>query len=213
MTAMTEHKGWNSRGYLPHLDAAAVIQHVTFRLHGSLPASVIDRLKADADEADYLSAVDDELDRGLGRAWLTDPDCAALVAEALRQFDGQRYDLLAWCVMPNHVHVVVRQVEGWPLGVVVKSWKSYTARMINRRLERQGPLWAADYFDRYVRNEEQLVGVIRYVEANPVKAGLCRHPEDWPFGSASMERGVPAPQSLAYPDADLEVRAPSTSHR
>lgn len=224
---MTEHKGWNSRGYLPHLDAAALTQHVTFRLHGSLPASLIDRLRADSDGVAYLSAIDDELDRGAGPTWLADPECAAIVADALRQFDGQRYDLLGWCVMPNHAHVLIRQVEGWPLGPIVKSWKSYTARLINRRLDRQGPLWAADYFDRYVRDEDQLIGVIRYIEANPVKAGLCARPEDWPFSSASMERGAPAPQSGPTPmergapapqhhthrHADLEVRAPFTSHR
>ena len=210
---MTEHRGWNSRGYLPHLDAAAVSQHVTFRLHGSLPASVVDRLKADGDGAAYSSAVDEELDRGNGPVWLADPACAAIVADALRQFDGQRYDLLAWCVMPNHVHVLIRQVEGWPLGAIVKSWKSYTAKMINRRLERSGPFWAADYFDRYTRDEAQLIGAVRYIEANPVMAGLCARPEDWPFSSATMERGAPAPQPGAHPTADLEVRANFTSHR
>ena len=210
---MTEHKGWNSRGYLPHLDAAALTQHVTFRLHGSLPASVVERLKADGDGVAYLSAVDEELDRGIGPVWLADPDCAAIVADALGQFDGQRYDLLAWCVMPNHVHVLIRQVEGRPLGAIVKSWKSYTARMINRRLGRQGPLWAADYFDRYIRDEDQMIGVMRYIEANPVKAGFCARPEDWSFSSASTERGPLGPQSRASISADREVRAPFTPHR
>jgi REP element-mobilizing transposase RayT len=209
---MTEHKGWNSRGYLPHLDAAALTQHVTFRLHGSLPASVVERLKADGGAA-YLSAVDEELDRGLGPVWLADPECAAIVADALRQFDGQRYDLLAWCVMPNHVHVLIRQFEGWPLRKVVKSWKAYTARMINRRLERTGPFWAADYFDRCTRDEAQLIGAVRYIENNPVKAGLCAAPEDWPFSSASKERGRPRPQSTSTTLADLKVRAPSILHR
>ncbi len=207
---MTDHKGWNSRGYLPHLDAAALTQHVTFRLHGSLPAPVIDRLKAEGDGAAYLSAVDEELDRGLGPVWLADPDCAAIIADALRQFDGQRYDLLAWCVMPNHVHVLIRQFEGRPLGGVVKSWKSYTARMINRRLGRTGAFWAADYFDRYTRDESQFISAVRYIENNPVKAGLCAVPEDWPFSSASTERGRPRPQSRS---ADLKVRAPFPPHR
>lgn len=210
---MTDHRGWNSRGYLPHLDAAAVIQHVTFRLYSSLPASLVERLKAGGDGAAYSSAVDEELDRGIGPVWLEDQECAAIVADALRQFDGVRYDLLAWCVMPNHVHVLIRQVKGWPLGTVVKSWKAYTARMINRRLGRNGPFWAADYFDRYVRDEDQLVGVVRYIEANPVKAGLCARPEDWPFSSASKERGPSGPQSHPHRNADLEVRAPAHSHR
>tara|TARA_R110002051_G_scaffold160835_4_gene232436 strand:- start:131 stop:763 length:633 start_codon:yes stop_codon:yes gene_type:complete len=205
---MNEHKGWHRRGYLPHLDAAAVVQHVTFRLHGSLPASVLQRLKADADGADYQAAVDEELDRGTGPLWLADPDCAVIVADALRQFDGQRYGLLAWCVMPNHVHVLIRQMEGWPLGTLVKSWKAYTARMINRQLERSGPFWAADYFDRYTRNEAQLISAIRYIEANPVKARLCREPEDWPFSSASQDRGSSGPPASTNQPADLKVRDP-----
>lgn len=210
---MSEHKGWHQRGYLPHLDAAVVVQHVTFRLHGSLPASVIERLKADASGPDYPAAVDDELDKGLGPLWLADPDCAAIVAAALRQFDGQRYQLLAWCVMPNHVHVLIRQVEGWSLGPIVKSWKTWTARVINRRLERTGPFWAADYFDRYTRDEAQFIGAVRYIENNPVKAGLCIAPEHWPFSSESMERGRPRPQSASTSLADREVRAPSIFDR
>ncbi|WP_339932037.1 transposase [uncultured Brevundimonas sp.] len=210
---MNEHKGWHQRRYLPHLDAAAVVQHVTFRLHGTLPASVIRRLKADTGGADYQAAVDEQLDSGAGPRWLAIPDCAAIVADALRQFDGERYDLLAWCVMPNHVHVLIRQREGWPLGAVVKSWKAYTARMINRRLDRSGPFWAADYFDRYTRNEAQLIGTIRYIEANPVKARLCRQPEDWPFSSAAQDRGPSGPLASTRQPADLKVRDPFHSDR
>lgn len=205
---MTEHKGWHQRGYLPHLDAGALIQHVTFRLHGSLPAAVVERLKAEVDGPDYHAAIDDELDKGLGQLWLAEPECAAIVVAALCLFDGQRYDLLGWCVMSNHVHVLIRQTEGWSLGQIVKSWKTYTARMINQRLERSGPLWAVDYFDRYTRDETQLIGTIRYIEANPVKAGLCAAPEDWPSSSASKVRGRLSPQSPSTNLADLEVRAP-----
>lgn len=210
---MSEHKGWHQRGYLPHLDAAAIIQHVTFRLQGSLPAAVVERLKTEADGSDYRTAIDGELDKGFGHLWLADPDCAALVVAALRKFDGQRYELLAWCVMPNHVHVLIRQAESWSLGPIVKSWKTYTARMINRRLERTGHLWAADYFDRYTRDENQLIGAIRYIEANPVKAGLCATPEDWPFSSAATLRGRQRLQSASTTLADLEVRAPFILNR
>ena len=209
---MSDHKGWHQRGYLPHLDAAALVQHITFRLKGSLPASVLERLKADDESSTCLGAVDDELDRGDGPTTLADEQCAAYVADALKHFDGQRYGLIAWCVMPNHVHVLVKQFEGWPLGMIVKSWKGYTARMINRRLGRQGSLWAADYFDRYVRDEGQLIGVIHYIEANPVKAGLCSRPEDWPFSSAGARAPSP-PRAPVKQSADQEVRAPLIPHR
>jgi REP element-mobilizing transposase RayT len=181
---MTQHKGWHRRGYLPHLDAAELVQHVVFRLHGSLPPEALDRMKG-VPAVDRRDAIDEELDRGSGPTWLADPDAAILVARALKRFDGERYRLLAWCVMPNHVHALVGQEDGWPLGGVIKSWKTYTGRLINQRLGREGPFWAADYFDRYVRDDDQLVSAIGYIEANPVKVGLRVRPEDWRWSSAS----------------------------
>lgn len=203
---MKQHKGWHDRGYLPHLDAEGAIQHVVFRLHGSLPASTLDRLKSETNQTDAQRlAVDNELDLGHGPLWLSDPACAAIVADAMTRFDGVKYDLLAWCVMPNHVHVLIREKAGWPLGVVVKSWKGYTARMINRRLERQGAFWAADYFDRYVRDREQFESAISYIEANPVNAGLCAEPSQWLWSSAGVRTSTSASASI---HADVDVRAP-----
>jgi len=186
-----------------------LLQHVVFRLEGSLPVATLDRLKADCkDQDERRDVVHDELDRCNGPDWLRDAACARIVCDALTHFDRDRYHLLAWCVMPNHVHVLMRQAEGWPLAAVVKSWKSFSARAINRALDRSGPLWAADYFDRYVRSDEQASAAIAYVENNPVKAGLCVSPADWPWSSASLERGRPRPRTSYAQDADLEVRAP-----
>ena len=124
-------------------------------------------------------------------------EIAALAQESLLHFDGQRYRLLAWCVMPNHVHVVIEPIEGHTLSVIVKSWKSFTSRQANTRLGRTGAFWEADYFDRYMRNEDHLMRTIEYVENNPVKAGLVEEPADWPWSSASRqassERGPPGP--------------------
>lgn len=183
------HKGWHGRGYLPHFDQPGRVQHVVFRLHESLPRAVMEGLKRPVftSEARRLE-VDAVLDRGLGPRWLADDRVARIVVDALLFFDGERYRLLAWCVMSNHVHVVVEQVDGWPLGGVVASWKTHSARSANRMLARSGPLWAKDYFDRYVRDETGLLDVIDYVEGNPVKAGLCKSPEDWPWSSASVDR-------------------------
>lgn len=200
---MTEHKGWHDRGYLPHLDAAGAVQHVVFRLCGSLPPAALERLRLKAQKFDL--AVDQALDDGDGPNWLADPVHADIVAEALKRSDGEQYQLLAWVVMPNHAHVLIRQFEGWPLGVVVKSWKSYSARMINRRLGRTGPFWAADYFDRFMRHETQTLASIDYIERNPVKAGLCAAPEDWPWSSAGVRAARSANVDIS---ADLEVRAP-----
>ena len=142
---------------------------------------------------DAMLQVDQELDAGLGACWLRNAEIAALTQETLLHFDEQRYRLLAWCIMPNHVHVVVETLEGHSLSAVVKSWKSFTSRQANARLGRTGAFWEPDYFDRYMRNEDHLMRTIEYVENNPVKASLVDKAVDWPWSSASQERGPPGP--------------------
>jgi REP element-mobilizing transposase RayT len=168
---------------LPHFDSPETVQFVTFRLVDSLPHAAIDAFRA---EDDAMLRLDKELDAGLGACWLKDPDIAAMVQAALLHFDGERYRLLAWCVMPNHVHAVIEVLEQHTLSAIVKSWKSFTSRQANARLGRSGPFWEADYFDRYMRNEGQLERTIEYVESNPVKAGLVDVPDAWPWSSAHI---------------------------
>jgi putative transposase len=175
------HRGWHSRGYLPHFDSAETIQFVTFRLFDSLPRAVAEML---AKQPDNLARTDENLDGGLGACWLKDATIAALVENAMLHFDGDRYRLLAWCIMPNHVHVVVEPVEGNRLGAVVQAWKSFTAHRANSVLGRSGPFWHKDYFDRFIRDEGHLARTIDYVENNPVKAGLASTPDSWLWSSA-----------------------------
>ena len=85
-------------------------------------------------------------------------------------------------------HVLIAQVDGWPLPGVVKSWKSFTAKAINRALDRDARVWAKNYFDRFMRDAEQFEATLAYVEGNPVKAGLCREPGDWRWSSAAGRR-------------------------
>ena len=182
---MTQARGWHSRGYLPHFDSPETIQFVTFRLVDSLPRSVAAALKTN-DEA--ATALDHELDHGFGACWLKSPEISSLVQDALLHFDGERYRLLAWCLMPNHAHVAIQAHRDHSLSVVVQSWKSFTARRANERLGRSGPFWHPDYFDRYMRNENHLAQTMEYVEQNPVKAGLVAAPGDWPWSSASFRK-------------------------
>ena len=176
-------KGWYSRGYLPHFDSPETIQFVTFRLGDSLPAAVAQVLAA---LADNLAQTDKELDAGRGACWLGRPEIAELVEAALLHFDGERYRLLAWCIMPNHVHVVVEPSADNPLDRIVQSWKSYTAHQANRMLGRRGMFWHRDYFDRYVRDEGHLNRTIDYIENNPVKAGLVAESVKWRWSSARL---------------------------
>ncbi|MDP3046597.1 MAG: transposase [Chloroflexota bacterium] len=181
------HKGWHSRGYLPHCDVPGLIQFITFRLGDSLPSEVTARLLAEKTAGSQRSdRLEELLHAGHGHCWLARDDFAALVQDSLLHFDGQRYQLLAWCVMPNHVHVLVETREGYPLGEVVHSWKSFTAKQINQRLSRSGGMWAADYYDRYIRNDAHLQAAMDYIESNPVKAGLAKRPDEWRFSSAAV---------------------------
>ncbi|MBU1023875.1 transposase, partial [bacterium] len=96
----------------------------------------------------------------------------------------ERYFLLAWVIMPNHVHVLVQIIDGYLLSDLLHSWKRYTAKMINRMLGRKGRLWQREYWDRYIRNENHLNNAINYIHMNPVKAGFVNSPEEWQFSSA-----------------------------
>ncbi len=174
------HKGWHSRGYPPHFDSAETIQFITFRLFDSLPRAVAEAL---AKQPDSLTKVDERLDGGLGACWLSKPAVAELVENAILNFDGDRYRVLAWCIMPNHVHVVVEPVDGNRLGDIVHSWKSYSANRANAILGRTGPFWHKDFFDRFIRDEGHLARTIDYVENNPAKAGLARTAGAWAWGS------------------------------
>jgi putative transposase len=179
---MNDPKGWHGRGYLPHFDSPETVQHVVFRTAGSLPDAIMRNLPTEV--AQRRTAVDAALDRSTSGYVLTRAEAAAVVENAIRHFDDQRYRLLAWCVMPNHVHVILEQLQGWNLGQIVRSWKLFTTRRLNELHGTRGAIWASDYFDRYMRDEDHLQQTIGYVENNPIKAGFVSTPEEWPFSSA-----------------------------
>jgi REP element-mobilizing transposase RayT len=158
------HRGWTSRGYIPHFDCAGLTQHIIFSTVGCGEGI-----------ASYF-----------GAHFLRDHRAAQSMENALLHFDGERYRLLAWCVMPNHVHVVAEQTEGWPLATVVHTWKSFGAKQINRALNRTGPVWMREYYDRFMRDDDHLSTTIAYVEQNPVAKGWVRSPAQWPWSSARM---------------------------
>jgi REP element-mobilizing transposase RayT len=172
-----------SRGYLPHFDAQNLVQHIVFRLADSLPAQVAKDI-ARARRGDRVLATDEALDRGYGRRDLARSNVATLVQTALLALNGERYALIAWCVMPNHAHVLLAINAGFTLDRIVHSWKSYTAKEANRVLGRAGAFWAPEYFDRFMRDDQHLANTAAYIEGNPVKAGLCESVADWRFSSA-----------------------------
>ena len=184
-------KGWHERGYLRHFDGV-VTQFITFRLADSLPQNVLKKLKAEL-EADNLSDTSDEyrervedyLDRGIGECILKRKDVAEIVQEVILAEDGKSCRLISWVIMPNHAHLLLRPSEGHSLSQIMQSMKSVTSHRINKLLGRKGAVWQPDYFDRYIRDEEHFVRTLHYIVNNPVKAGLCSAPEEWPYSSSN----------------------------
>lgn len=198
----------HSRGYLPHWKSDGAVYSVTARLADSLPAHVLDRLRrqhleavADCSRSGDLTAVhhaelelvhalrvDEQLDRGYGSCILGDPRVAAMVLAAVRYFDTERYELIAACVMPNHLHLVLRPLEEWSLSSIMHSIKRYTSREANRILGSSGRNWQHESFDRIIRDAADLERTVRYVLENPDKAHLG---EDWPwrYASCRLETG------------------------
>src|SRR5439155_26240018 len=131
------------------------------------------------------------LDKGVGECHLRRPEIGALVHAALRFHHGRCYELLAWCVMPNHVHLLLK-LDTTPMSKIVAELKRYTARESNTALRRQGALWAEDYWDTFMRDSQHQLKARRYIENNPVKAYLVRDPKEWAWSSSRFrdQRGA-----------------------
>ncbi len=124
---------------------------------------------------------------------MNNPEVAHLVANAVKYFDGQRYSVGAWVIMPNHVHVVLWPHPGHTLSEILHSWKSFTSKEANKLLHRKGEtFWQAESFDHIIRDDDERERLVHYVENNPVKAGLCAQTGDWNWSSAH-ERSVRHP--------------------
>jgi len=108
-----------------------------------------------------------------------------MVQDSLLHFDGSRYRLFAWVVMPNHLHSLMTRVEDYELKDIVHSIKSYTAHRANKLLHRKAPFWSEDNFDRYMRDEKHFHQTVKYIEMNPVKARLSDTPEEYRHSSAA----------------------------
>ena len=181
-----------NRGRLPHWEKEEGLYFLTFHLADSLPQAVLAKIaerhhileaakeinanllpEQKALLAEYSHArIEEYFDRGAGSCPFLDMRIAGSMAAALRFREGRHYRLLAWCVMPNHVHVVVRLFPCQELARVVKAWKTFSAKAANHALGRKGRFWQREYYDRLIRNGDELSRAIQYVLENPGKAGL-----------------------------------------
>ncbi len=187
---MNEEKIWHSRGYLPHFEGGERIQSATLRLYDSVPLDVIKRWETELrDDDDFDSAlrqrIDAYLDQGFGKCYLRKPPIAAMIQESLLFHDNGKYRLIAWVIMPNHLHFLFVPINDNSLSSIMHSIKSYTANEANKLLSRSGKFWQKEYFDRYIRDDDHFSNVVNYIAMNPVKSGLCKNASDWQFSSAS----------------------------
>jgi type I restriction enzyme R subunit len=188
---------------LPHWAQAGTICFITWRTHDSMPGSVLERwfrnrrnwLEArgvDCGEPGWQRRLKehdpgvwrefrdihwnrwhDALDAGHGCCDLRDPLNSEVVSESLRHFNGTRYLLFDYVVMPNHVHLLAAFPSESGMLAQCRSWKHYTARRMNQRRQRAGRFWQPDAFDHLVRTERQFEYLRRYIAANPHRAGLA----------------------------------------
>ncbi|HEX9745581.1 MAG TPA: transposase [bacterium] len=192
---ITNIKIW-TRGFIPHWELQDSIYFVTFRLHDSIPPGLIEKLAIQCRQAVFahqdnlekkgLSVnkrinnlmrknLDIILDKGYGSQILKEQELAEIVSKAMKFFDGDRYELYAWVVMPTHVHVLLKLIGDNHLSDIMHSWKSFTSKKINKILGKSGSVWQREYFDRIVRDEDDFRTKLEYIINNPAKAGL----DDW----------------------------------
>ena len=178
---------------LPHWNCDNAIYHLCFRLTDSIPREKLKQwflereviikssaykngklTKEEKIRLQYLFSekIEKYLDAGYGECYLRRPQVAGIVKEALLYFDGQRYSLHAWSIMPNHVHTIVEPAAGQILSRIIHTWKSFTANKINKQLNRSGPLWQHETYDHIIRSESEYWDQVEYVWNNPEKAGL-----------------------------------------
>jgi REP element-mobilizing transposase RayT len=118
--------------------------------------------------------------------FLKHKDIAQIVMDTLIFHNGVRYILYAYCIMPNHVHVIIQQnaeEDGnpYPLPKITQSWKRHSSTQIKRVLNRSEPVWQDESYDHVIRNEQELSYYLEYTIMNPVHAGLAVKWEDWGF--------------------------------
>jgi putative transposase len=195
------------RRHLPHFQPPGATLFVTFRLAGSIPSGVRERLRLEVERIDgVLASIGDPDERARrayleqrrlfgkwdavldtardGPFWLRDSRIADLVAESAHCRDGRMYDMEAFCVMPNHVHLVFTPLRGeggghHALATITHSLKRHTARQAHRLLGGEGSFWQHESYDHVVHNEAEMERIVAYVLNNPVKAELVDQWKDW----------------------------------
>ena len=171
-------------GQLPHWTQENVMQFVTFRLADSLPQSKLKEFEIEKQEwlenhskpysvdelmeyQELFDKKDEWLDAGYGECLLSIAEIQDIVVCAFDHYDGERYELFDYVIMPNHIHFLIIPGTGYELGKIMKGIKGYTAREINKFLQRKGRVWEKEYWDRMIRSVEDYKSKKEYIKNNP----------------------------------------------
>ena len=175
------------RANLPHWQQGDAWIFLTWRLADSLPEGVIRKIIQQREDWElchpkpwdeetqkesnrlFTQRFEELLDDCHGSCLLRDPMVRRIVTDAFHHFDGTRYSIGSFVVMPNHVHILFRIIGDHKLGDVVHSWKSFTAHGINKHLGRAGAVWQREYWDRLIRSQKHFDWAMRYIRQNPAK--------------------------------------------
>ena len=172
-----------NRGYLPHIEITDSIYFITFRLADSLPQSIIEEYKQTKGNKQlrkiFSEKVEAILDSGNGNSWLSNPEISQIIEDTLRIHEDKKYILISYCIMPNHVHLLIKPINNHTLSEILHSLKSYTAKMANKRLNREGEFWQTEYYDHIIRNEKEYYNTINYIMQNPIRANLENKQKCW----------------------------------
>ncbi|MBC2602454.1 REP-associated tyrosine transposase [Puniceicoccus vermicola] len=184
---------------LPHWVVDCGCYAVTLRCQGSLPISTKERLREISDTLRQIDPASDEakashrrhfaileqaLDRAEGFCPFTDRDGARAMMEFLDLYDSEGLSFDHWIIMPNHLHLVTAPLRCSSINDFRTAWsrfKSRSARAVNRAIGREGQFWQSSWYDRWIRGPEEHQKWLTYLMENPVKAGLCRRAEDYPY--------------------------------
>ncbi len=204
---------------LPHIRPIGATFFITCRLADALPRHIIKQLQKELEQKidtikekypddyeykihnakkRYFGKYDQQLDdKPYGNCYLKYPNIANIVADKLKAMDGKYYDLQAYCIMPNHIHMLLDtsvQLDRdeiidesnlddlyVQLNTIMKLFKGSTARYANQALNRKGAFWFKDSYDHYVRDDREWSNIVAYILDNPVKAGLVKNWEEWNY--------------------------------
>lgn len=202
------------RRKLPHIHPQNNPLFITFNLVDSIPPAVFAELKAMREkelqaakspaeryeiQKKYFGHYEKWLDGcKQGHDWLKQVNVAQIVADEIHQAASYHYELYAYCIMPNHVHMLILSlIEKFPpsnmpsaispVAEIMRLLKGRTARYGNLALNRTGKFWHHEYYDHYVRDEKEMERIILYILNNPVKAGMVKEWKDWKFSYVNPE--------------------------